>query len=360
MMNKSFSSDSHGTVAVGLSGGVDSSVAAWLLQQAGHKLFGMFMKNWEDDSGTCSAALDAEDAAAVAEHIGIQLFQVNLSQQYWEHVFQRFIAEYKLGYTPNPDLLCNREIKFSAMFKKAKGLGAQTVATGHYARVVWRNGQAMLARALDDTKDQSYFLAAISRDVLPHVIFPLGEMRKSQVRQIASDLNLKTAAKRDSTGICFIGKRDFRPFLAQFVDKEPGPIMTPEGRVVGIHDGLSFYTIGQRKGLGIGGEGDAWYVVDKRNSDRALIVVQGDEHPALFRQELVATEENWLADVQFPLRCSAKVRYRQEDQPCWVHRVDENLLRVTFDAPLRAVTPRQAVVFYQEEICLGCAWIQPW
>jgi len=352
--------DDCNIVAVGLSGGVDSSVAAWLLQQSGHKLVGMFMKNWEDDSGACNAALDAEDAASVAEQIGIQLIQVNLSKQYWDKVFQRFIEEYKAGYTPNPDLLCNREIKFCAMFKKARNLGASVIATGHYARIVWRDGQAYLARAVDDTKDQSYFLAAISREVLPYVKFPLGEMRKSQVRSLAASLNFKTATKRDSTGICFIGKRDFRPFLAQFIDKEPGPMITPEGRIVGTHDGLSFYTIGQRKGLGIGGEGEAWYVVDKRQNSKELVVVQGEEHPALFRQELVATEENWLADVAFPLRCTAKVRYRQEDQPCWVYRISDTLLRVEFDSPLRAVTPRQAIVFYQDEICLGCAWIQPW
>jgi tRNA-specific 2-thiouridylase len=352
-------SDEH--IVVGLSGGVDSSVSALLLQQTGCQLTGLFMRNWrEEEGGECPAAQDAEDVAAVCAALGLRFYTVDFADEYWNRVFARFIEEYRRGYTPNPDILCNREIKFDAFFQRARELGADQVATGHYARIVQVEGVPHLARGRDPEKDQSYFLYAIRREVLPFIRFPIGELPKAEVRRLASQAGLATAAKKDSTGICFVGKRDFRPFLAQYVEREPGPLVTPEGRIVGQHEGISFYTIGQRKGLAIGGEGDAWYVIGKDPSRRAVIVVQGDHHPALFRQRLKASEVNWLADVTFPLRCTAKIRYRQPDQPCTVEQGPDGRLHVLFDEPQKAVTPRQSIVFYQGEICLGGGTIEPW
>jgi tRNA-specific 2-thiouridylase len=348
-------------VVVGLSGGVDSSVSAYLLKMAGHQVTGLFMRNWrEEEGGECPAAQDAEDVASVCAGLDLPFYTVDFADAYWDRVFTRFVDEYRKGYTPNPDILCNREIKFDAFFERARELGAHKVATGHYARIVEMDGVPHLARGLDPDKDQSYFLYAIRREVLPFIEFPVGGLPKSEVRRLAREAGLSTATKKDSTGICFIGKRDFRPFLAQYIQREPGPLLTPEGREVGRHEGICFYTIGQRRGLAIGGEGEAWYVVGKNSTRNAIIVVQGDDHPALYRKDLIASEVNWLADVSVPLRCTAKIRYRQPDQACEVTHGPDGRLQVVFDEPQKAVTPRQSIVFYRGEICLGGGIIEPW
>lgn len=338
---------------VGLSGGVDSAVTAWRLKQAGCSVTGMFMRNWREEGGSaCPAAQDAEDVAAICHRLEIPFYTLDFAEEYWNHVFERFLSEYQQGYTPNPDILCNREIKFDFFLKKAMALGAEKVATGHYARIIDVEGVPHLARAKDLSKDQSYFLYAIRREVLKSILFPIGDLTKVEVRRLAAEAAIHVAKKKDSTGICFIGKRDFRPFLQQYLRKTPGALVTPEGKEVGQHDGIAFYTIGQRKGLAIGGAGEAWYVVGKNAEKNQLVVVQGENHPALYQTHLVASEINWLADVQFPLRCTAKIRYRQPDQSCVVEE-EEGLLRVQFDEPQKAVTPRQSLVLYQGEICLG-------
>ncbi|MFZ4099507.1 MAG: tRNA 2-thiouridine(34) synthase MnmA [Chlamydiia bacterium] len=346
-------------VVVGMSGGVDSSVTAHLMQAAGHRVTGLFMRNWREEGGPCPAAQDAEDVAAVCAVLGIPFYTVDFADEYWDRVFARFVEDYRRGYTPNPDILCNREIKFDAFLQRALDLGAERVATGHYARIVERDGVPHLARGADPEKDQSYFLYAIRREVLGRILFPIGNLPKREVRALARQVGLPTAAKKDSTGICFIGKRDFRPFLAQYIQRTPGAFVTPEGKVVGEHEGMSFYTLGQRKGLAIGGEGEAWYVVDKDPATNTVTVVQGEQHPLLYQTTLQADEINWLSDVTFPLRCTAKIRYRQPDQACTVTQMGTDKLRVEFDQPQKAVTPRQSVVFYDGEICLGGGMILP-
>lgn len=347
-------------VIVGMSGGVDSSVSALLLKQAGHEVIGLFMKNWEDD-GVCPAAADFEDVSLVCKEIGIPYYTVNFAKEYQEQVFSDFLSESLAGRTPNPDILCNREIKFKVFYDKAKELGADFLATGHYAQVGREAGKASLLRGNDSNKDQSYFLYAIRSDVIEHVLFPIGHLPKSEVRRIALEAGLSTAKKKDSTGICFVGKRDFRTFLSEHLKAIPGSFITPEGKVIGEHIGLPYYTIGQRKGLGLGGPGDAWFVAQKDLEANTVTVVQGEEHPLLYAEGLTTLEPHWIAGTppgSFPYRCTAKVRYRQPDFPCEVALLPSGQLAVRFDEPQRAVTPGQSIVFYQGALCLGGAIIR--
>jgi len=354
--------DTPGTrVIVGMSGGVDSSVSAWLLRQQGYQVEALFMKNWEeDDAGSyCAAAEDLADATEVCRHIGIELHTVNFSAEYWERVFELFLAGYAAGQTPNPDVICNQEIKFRAFLDHAIALGADRIATGHYARIKSSGGTHHLARGEDPDKDQSYFLYRLNQRQLASALFPLGGLRKEEVRRIARDAGLPTHDKKDSTGICFIGERPFREFLASFLPAQPGDIRTTAGEVIGRHGGVMYYTIGQRQGLGIGGRagssGEAWYVIGKDMQTRTLIVGQGHGHPGLFRPSLQAGQMSWIRGrpPEFPLACSAKTRYRQADQACTVTAAGEGRCRVDFQAPQRAVTPGQSVVFYTGDTCLG-------
>lgn len=342
-------------IAVALSGGVDSSTALYLLKKGGHDVFGLFMKNWEekDGDGACLAEEDFEDAQRVCQILDVPYYGVNFAEEYWDNVFSHFLRELELGYTPNPDILCNREIKFKVLFEKAKALGADALATGHYCQT--ENGA--LFKGLDPNKDQSYFLYPVKKRVLNEVLFPIGHLQKNVVRKIAEEAHLPVFSKKDSTGICFIGKRNFRSFLEKYIPNEKGPIETVEGKEIGTHDGIFYYTIGQRKGMAIGGPGEAWFVAGKDRKRNALIVAQGANHPALFAPGLLATDLSWVEDPpSFPLRCHAKVRYRQMEQPCVVQQEGEQL-RVYFDHPQRAITPRQSVVFYQGMRCLGGAII---
>ncbi len=350
---------------VGVSGGVDSSVAALLLAHGEHPVAGMFMKNWEeeDPAGSCPAEQDAEDARAVCAKLGIPFHARNFASEYWDGVFQNFIDEYQAGRTPNPDVLCNREIKFKTFLEHAEDLGAGRIATGHYARVDQFDGRYRLLRGRDRNKDQSYFLHGIGQSALARTLFPVGELPKPEVRQLAAEAGFTTATKKDSTGICFIGERAFRSFLSQYVAGQAGPIETPEGLVVGAHSGVCYYTIGQRDGLGIGGRRDAgpepWYVAGKSLARNALIAVQGHDHPLLFSRRLRAHSMSWIAgESPAPsFRCTAKTRYRQTDQDCTVELDQNGGLQVNFDQPQRAVTPGQSVVFYNDEVCLGGALI---
>jgi tRNA-uridine 2-sulfurtransferase len=344
-------------VVVGMSGGVDSSVAALLAKRAGHEVMGLFMKNWEDDDDDeyCSTREDLIDAAAAADRIGIDLEAVNFSGEYKERVFAEFLREYAAGRTPNPDVLCNAEIKFRAFLDHAMRLGAEKIATGHYARVRETGGRHELLRGLDVSKDQSYFLHRLTQEQLARVMFPVGEMKKSEVRRIALEAGLPNHAKKDSTGICFIGERPFREFLNRYLPKVPGRIVDEKGRTVGGHIGLAFYTIGQRKGIGIGGAGEAWYVADKRLDSNELVVVQGHDHPLLMKKALSAADTAWVAGEPpaAPSTHTAKTRYRQADAPCTLSSVLESEIQVEFPAPQWAVTPGQSVVLYDGEICLG-------
>jgi tRNA-specific 2-thiouridylase len=344
-------------VVVAMSGGVDSSVSAYLIKQQGHEVIGLFMKNWDeiDEQGHCPAEADYEDVAAVCAALDIPYYSVNFTQEYRQKVFEDFLRDYKAGATPNPDILCNKEIKFKVLWEKAQGLGADYLATGHYCRVLHEEGQSYLLKGLDPEKDQSYFLYAIDPAILSRVLFPVGELHKKEVRSIAKALNLKTHAKKDSTGICFIGERDFRQFLSQYVAITPGPIIEwPSGKVVGKHQGIAFYTIGQRKGLQIGGAGEAWFVAGKNKDKNELYVVQGADHPALFSTGLWTEEFYPLTnkDLSQPIACSAKIRYRHPGATCLLQKT-EGGYRVDFNEPQRAVTPRQSVVFYQGDLCLG-------
>jgi tRNA-specific 2-thiouridylase len=353
-------------VVVGLSGGVDSSVAAWLLRQQGYEVVGLFMKNWEDDDDDeyCSSRQDWLDAASVADLIGIDLEAVNFAAEYRERVFASFLAEYSAGRTPNPDVLCNAEIKFKAFLDHALRLGAGHIATGHYARVRQREGRFELLRGVDPGKDQSYFLHRLNQEQLARTLFPVGGLLKSEVRRIAREIGLPNAAKRDSTGICFIGERPFREFLNRYLPMKPGPIRTPDGKVVGEHVGLAFYTLGQRKGIGVGGmnrsqggdgSGEPWFVARKDMAANTLWIVQGHDHPWLLAEELDAGDASWVggAAPATGALLTAKTRYRQADAPCTVARVDGSRFALRFDAPQWAATPGQSAVLYDGEVCLG-------
>jgi len=344
-------------IAIALSGGVDSSLAAYLLKKAGHTVFGLFMKNWEekDDEGNCHAQKDYEDVIKVCERLDIPYYGVNFTKEYWEEVFTHFLNEIKLGYTPNPDILCNREIKFNLLYKKALSLGADALATGHYCQTQ----DGMLLKGKDPLKDQSYFLYTIKSDILENVLFPIGNMLKPAVRQMAEDVSIPVFDKKDSTGICFIGKRNFKEFLENYIPNEPGHFETLDGKVIGSHVGAVYYTIGQRKGVSIGGPGEAYYVTGKDIKRNVVFVAQGSEHPALFSNELFATDISWVKEPppHLPYRCKAKVRYRQREQPCTIESIDQGRMHVTFPQPMRAITPRQSIVFYKGSTCLGGAII---
>lgn len=347
-------------IIVGMSGGVDSSVAAYLLKEAGHRVEGVFMKNWEGDDTDeyCPATEDMADAQAVCDQLDIPLQLVNFADKYWERVFAHFLEEYRAGRTPNPDILCNKEIKFRAFLDYAKQRGADKIATGHYVRTKEMNDQTYLLKGADPQKDQSYFLYALDESQLAQALFPVGELPKTEVRAIAARLGLKNHAKKDSTGICFIGERKFKTFLNDYLPAQPGMIENIDGEVIGKHDGLMFYTIGQRQGLLIGGlKGKAespWYVTSKDLKRNVLVVVQGDQHPALFKDTLTASSIHWINQAPtLPFTCHAKTRYRQPDQACSIEALDSDSTRITFSEPQRAITPGQSIVFYQEDICLG-------
>ncbi|HLS20917.1 MAG TPA: tRNA 2-thiouridine(34) synthase MnmA [Bacillota bacterium] len=344
-------------VVMGMSGGVDSSVAALLLKQQGYEVIGIFMKNWDDtdEFGVCTATEDYEDVIRVCNQLDIPYYAVNFEKEYWDKVFTYFLDEYKAGRTPNPDVMCNKEIKFKAFLDHALSLGADYVATGHYARVRERNGRYELLRGIDASKDQSYFLNQLTEDVLAKVMFPLGELEKSAVREIAQQNNLATAHKKDSTGICFIGERDFKEFISEYLPAQPGEMQTLAGEVKGTHDGLMYYTIGQRQGLGIGGAGEPWFVVGKNVRDNVLYVEQGSDHEHLYSDSLIATDVNWitLPKNNSSFTCTAKFRYRQKDSEVTVEIVDENKVLVKFKDRQKAITPGQAVVFYDGDVCLG-------
>ncbi len=347
-------------VMVGVSGGVDSSVAALLLSQAGTHVAGMFMQNWEEDErfGDCHADRDRADAVRVCAQLGIAFHARNFASEYWDHVFAHFLAEYRAGRTPNPDVLCNREIKFKTFLDHARALGADKIATGHYARTDCVDGRHRLLRGHDGNKDQSYFLYALGAEQLAATLFPIGELPKPEVRRLAREAGLPTHAKKDSTGICFIGERDFREFLGHYIPARQGHLQTPEGERIGEHDGVMYYTLGQRSGLGIGGRRDAagqpWYVVGKDVAANVLYVAQGNETHWLQSSCLQADDLSWVAGAPpaQEFRCTAKTRYRQADQACSV-RICDNACMVEFDTPQRAVTPGQSVVFYRDEECLG-------
>ncbi len=351
-------------VIVGMSGGVDSSVSALLLQQQGYKVEGLFMKNWDEDDGTeyCTAMDDLADAQAVADKLGMKLHTANFASEYWDNVFEHFLEEYKAGRTPNPDILCNREIKFKAFLDYTKVLGADYIATGHYVRrhdIETEAGpQAQLLRGIDGNKDQSYFLHAVAGTEIAQTLFPVGELEKPEVRRIAEEFDLITHNKKDSTGICFIGERRFKDFLQQYLPAQPGVIETPEGDVIGQHQGLMYHTLGQRQGLGIGGlngySDDPWYVAQKDLERNVLIAAQGKNHPILFSHSLTTQKIYWVNnEPELPLTCTAKVRYRQSDQACTVSKDQHGHYQVVFKEPQRAVTPGQSVVFYVNDICLG-------
>ncbi len=348
-------------IIVGLSGGVDSSVAATLLLEQGYRVDGVFMKNWEDDDsdGYCPAEQDFQDAKSVCEQLGVSLQAVNFAQAYRDNVFHHFLQEYRAGRTPNPDVLCNREIKFKVFLQHALSRGAERIATGHYARVAETDGRFQLLKARDRNKDQSYFLYTLGQQQLSRTLFPLGELNKKEVRAIAAQNGLVTHAKKDSTGICFIGERNFREFLSRYLPAQPGEMRTPGGELIGEHTGLMYYTLGQRQGLGIGGrpgaqEGKPWYVVGKDVENNLLIISQG-KHPMLYSTTLETSQLHWVAGepVAPPFRCKAKIRYRQPEQSCIITRVDGDHCQVTFDQPQQAATPGQSVVFYHGEACLG-------
>jgi tRNA-specific 2-thiouridylase len=346
-------------VVVGMSGGVDSSVTAWLLKEKGYDVIGLFMKNWDDtdEFGHCTATEDFEDVRRVCAQIGIPYYSVNFEKEYREKVFQYFLDEYRKGRTPNPDVMCNREIKFGDFLRQAKRLGADFIATGHYARIIEKDGRKYLARGADPNKDQTYFLYAVKKEQFMQVMFPIGHLYKKEVRELAEQAGLATAKKKDSTGICFIGERNFKKFLSQYLPAQPGEIRTLDGELKGRHDGLMYYTLGQRHGLGIGGggTGEPWFVVKKDLKHNILYVAQGHDHEALYSQGLIATDINWLGDgdPDKPFECTAKFRYRQPDQEVLVTPQTDGTFRIEFKQPQRAVTPGQSVVLYDDEICLG-------
>lgn len=350
------------TVVVGMSGGVDSSVSALLLKQQGYRVIGMFMKNWEekDSNGNCCASLEFDDVVRVCEQIDIPYYTVNFVQEYWDHVFTHFIDELKQGYTPNPDILCNREIKFKVLLNKAMAIGGNFLATGHYCRHRFHEGEHQLLKGSDPGKDQSYFLYTMGQAALSRVMFPVGEMLKQDLRALAHHHQVATSAKKDSTGICFIGKRNFKEFISQYLPYTPGKFETLDGKIVGEHEGVAYYTLGQRKGMGIGGPGEPWFVVGKDVARNVVYLEQGMRHPALYCDELTATDVSWVSGRPpgpLPYRCSSKVRYRQPDQECTITKIDNGTIHVHFAVPQRAVTPRQSIVFYDGDVCLGGAMI---
>lgn len=347
-------------VIVGMSGGVDSSVAALLLKQQGYVVSGLFMKNWEDfPDGECPAVQDSQDVMAVCDQLGIEMDGINFAKEYWDRVFSYFLEEYRRFRTPNPDVLCNKEIKFKAFLDHALAHGADKIATGHYAKVEFRDGRYRLLKARDLNKDQTYFLYTLGQAQLSRTLFPLGDIIKLDVRRIAAEAGFANHDKKDSTGICFIGELDFKNFLQRYLPAQRGEMRTPEGKLVGQHDGLMFYTLGQRQGLGIGGlkdtNGEPWFVVGKDVARNVLIVAQGHDHPLLYSDSLEAGQLHWVSGDApiMPLRCAAKTRYRQADQDCVVTALSNGRCLVTFDAPQRAVTPGQSVVFYRGDECLG-------
>ncbi|ELI1754795.1 tRNA 2-thiouridine(34) synthase MnmA [Listeria monocytogenes] len=344
-------------VVVGMSGGVDSSVTAHILKEQGYDVIGIFMKNWDDtdEFGVCTATEDYDDVIRVANQIGIPYYAVNFEKEYWDKVFTYFLDEYKLGRTPNPDVMCNKEIKFKAFLEHAESLGADYVATGHYAQVKKVGDEIELLRGVDNNKDQTYFLNQLSQDQLKKVMFPLGGMEKTEVREIAKKAGLATANKKDSTGICFIGERNFKQFLSEYLPAQPGEMRTLKGEVLGKHDGLMYYTIGQRHGLGIGGDGEPWFVVGKDLKENVLFVEQGFHHETLYSDSLIATDISFTTNAAKPktIECTAKFRYRQTDTKVNVHLREDGTAEVVFADPVRAITPGQAVVFYDGDICLG-------
>ena len=348
-------------VIVGMSGGVDSSVAAYLLQEQGFQVEGLFMKNWEedDDEEYCSAAVDLADAQKICTQIGIHLHTVNFSSEYWDRVFEYFLTEYKAGRTPNPDIICNKEIKFRAFLEHALNLNADFIATGHYANCTHTESSSTLLKGLDKNKDQSYFLHTLDQKQLKKSLFPIGGLKKAIVRKIAKENNFETFDKKDSTGICFIGERKFRDFLKNYIPVQPGEIRTLEDEVIGQHEGAMYYTIGQRQGLGIGGQRkyseDPWYVVEKDIKENCIYVVQGREHSSLYHSKLNTQDFHWIAGKapQSFTHLKAKTRYRQDDQSCILKLLIGNSYEIIFEEPQWAVTPGQSVVIYQDDICLG-------
>ena len=363
--------NSDKTVIVGMSGGVDSSVTAALLKEQGYKVIGLFMKNWEeeDENGVCQSSKEYADVIKVCEKLDIPYYSVEFVKEYRENVFQNFLDEYEAGFTPNPDILCNREIKFKVFFEKAMELGADYLATGHYCQNKVINGKHRLVKGVDPRKDQTYFLYTMREEVLKKVLFPIGDIEKTKVREIAQKYDLATKDKKDSTGICFIGERNFKNFLSQYIQVKTGNFETLDGVVVGKHDGSAYYAIGQRKGLGLGGQGEPWFVVDKDTDRNVVIVERGEKHPALYCDELWAkdlsfVDPNFLKNASFPMEVGAKARYRQADQPAVIesYNADTKVLHVTFKEPQRAITLRQSIVFYKdmkgERVCLGGAMIE--
>lgn len=348
-------------VIVGMSGGVDSSVSVALLQDQNYAVEGMFMKNWEEDDTqeTCSADEDVKDAQSVADKLKVKLHLRNFASEYWDFVFEDFLNEYKIGRTPNPDILCNREIKFKTFLENALDLGADFMATGHYVRKDFHQGKYRLLKAKDNNKDQSYFLYTINQEQLAFSLFPLGEVAKPEVRKLAQKLDLIVHDKKDSVGICFIGEKNFQQFLQNYIQPDPGNIVNEHGTIIGQHRGLMYYTIGQRQGLGIGGVKNApqlpWFVAAKNHKDNELIAVQSGNNPLLHSQSLIAIDLNWISGEQpdLPLRCTAKSRYRQSDQDCIIYPNKDGQVKVEFLQQQRAVTPGQSVVFYQQDVCLG-------
>ncbi|WP_067522490.1 tRNA 2-thiouridine(34) synthase MnmA [Endozoicomonas ascidiicola] len=357
----SSASSTKGRVIVGMSGGVDSSVSALLLMQQGYQVEGLFMKNWEEDDGTeyCTAMTDLADAQAVCDKLGIKLHKANFAAEYWDNVFEHFLHEYKNGRTPNPDILCNKEIKFKAFLDYAMTLGSDLIAMGHYCQRIDQDGHSYLVKGTDNNKDQTYFLHAVNEAQIARTLFPVGHLQKPEVRRIAEEHDLVTHNKKDSTGICFIGERRFKDFLKQYLPAQPGAIETTDGDIIGEHAGLMYHTIGQRQGLGIGGLKNAseapWYVLEKDLERNVLIAGQGTDHPMLFSSGLTCSHIDWVSGSapELPAKLTAKVRYRQQDQQCTLTMDANGQYQVTFDVPQRAVTLGQSVVFYDNQTCLG-------
>lgn len=351
-------------VILGMSGGVDSSVSALLLKEAGYEVIGLFMKNWDekDENGVCTATQDSEDARMVAHELGIPFYSINFEKEYWDRVFTYFLDELKKGRTPNPDVMCNQEIKFNAFLDYALGLEADYIAMGHYAQVEERNGYYYLLRGKDKNKDQSYFLSRIDQKALSKTLFPIGHLEKKEVRELAEKHNLYTAKKKDSTGICFIGERNFDEFLDKYLLSKEGDIIDLDGNVVGKHMGLIHYTIGQRKGIGIGGvgTGEPWFVVRKDLESNILYVVQGENNPALYSTSLIGESPKWIIgkSPEMPFKCSAKFRYRQNDIPVTTNLLEDGNLQIEYNYPVKAVTPGQVAVLYDEDVCLGSCIIK--